>query len=242
MAALAACLFVVPGLSYADAGHALFAIGDAKIAREGARITLMKDSVVQSGDEIRTGYPAQVMLDMEDGSKLAIPHDTTFSIDKFSQSSTGGSAIFSLIKGAFRTVSGLIGKGEGDQYQMNTPVATMGIRGTDYAAVFKANHGKRHPDGLYFTVNKGRIFVKNAGGIVEFAAGQSGYVRDINTLAIVVTGIADVFKQAGLDPNGQFSATFAAFGMDGRLDINSHGSNLEFNTHISEPEIPASPS
>lgn len=41
-------------------------------------------------------------------------------------------AFFRLVKGGFRAVSGAIGKASRDEYQVRTPIATMGIRGTDY--------------------------------------------------------------------------------------------------------------
>lgn len=41
-------------------------------------------------------------------------------------------AFFRLVKGGFRTVSGLIGKVNQDDYRVSTPVATIGIRGTRY--------------------------------------------------------------------------------------------------------------
>lgn len=41
-------------------------------------------------------------------------------------------AFFRLLKGGFRTVSGLIGKANPQDYRVSTPVATIGIRGTDY--------------------------------------------------------------------------------------------------------------
>lgn len=47
----------------------------------------------------------------------------------------GSHAFFSLLKGGFRAVSGAIGKINHDDYQVATPVATIGIRGTDYLAV-----------------------------------------------------------------------------------------------------------
>jgi hypothetical protein len=43
-------------------------------------------------------------------------------------------AFFRLLKGGFRTVSGLIGKANRSDYEVTTPVATIGIRGTDYYA------------------------------------------------------------------------------------------------------------
>jgi hypothetical protein len=43
-----------------------------------------------------------------------------------------GSAFFRLVRGGFRAISGLIGKGDRQSYKVTTPVATIGIRGTDY--------------------------------------------------------------------------------------------------------------
>lgn len=43
-------------------------------------------------------------------------------------------AFFRLLKGGFRSVSGLIGKANHDDYRVSTPVATIGIRGTQYGA------------------------------------------------------------------------------------------------------------
>jgi len=44
-------------------------------------------------------------------------------------------AFFRLLKGGFRAVSGLVGRFNHEEYQVATPVATIGIRGTDYEAV-----------------------------------------------------------------------------------------------------------
>lgn len=248
---------LIPGLSLAaDAGRASKVQGEANLLRNTAQIQVMTGSTIQSGDEIRTGYPAQVMVDMADGSKLALPHDTNFKVDKFAQSSSGGSAIFTLIKGAFRTVSGLIGKGSGDDYQMNTPVATMGIRGTDYSAVMKIDGGKRHPDGLYAKVAKGLINVKNDAGATDVAAGQTVYVKDKNSKPVLIANADEVFKAAGINPDGNFTGIFAGF----NANLNGSSLNLQINPIIdpnlptvtpptvppvtppSPPEVPASPS
>ncbi|MDO9454185.1 MAG: hypothetical protein Q7J29_15205 [Stagnimonas sp.] len=51
------------------------------------------------------------------------------------QAGSGSSrAFFRLVKGGFRSVSGLIGKLNQDDYRVSTPVATIGIRGTSYSA------------------------------------------------------------------------------------------------------------
>lgn len=43
-------------------------------------------------------------------------------------------AFFRLVKGGFRSVSGLIGKLNREDYRVTTPIATIGIRGTSYSA------------------------------------------------------------------------------------------------------------
>lgn len=47
----------------------------------------------------------------------------------------GSRAFFRIMKGGFRAVSGLIGKVERNEYRVDTPVATIGIRGTDYVLI-----------------------------------------------------------------------------------------------------------
>lgn len=48
---------------------------------------------------------------------------------------SGSRAFFRLLKGGFRAVSGIIGKNDPAEYRVTTPVATIGIRGTDYLLI-----------------------------------------------------------------------------------------------------------
>src|SRR5262245_18006356 len=86
-----------------------------------------------------------------------------------------------LLRGEFRTVTGLIGKGSGDAYSVVTPVATIGIRGTDYSAAYCEGDCGDTPDGLYVGVSNGGIDVTNAGGTLELGNDQYGYVKDQST-------------------------------------------------------------
>src|SRR5205807_7428942 len=74
-----------------------------------------------------TLFRSKAQLRMEDDSIFAIPADTSFRIDQFQKATGAGTAIFSLIKGGFRTITGLIGKVSGDTYRVNARVATMGV-------------------------------------------------------------------------------------------------------------------
>lgn len=95
-------------------------------------------------------------------------------------------AYFRLLKGGFRAVSGLIGKSDPAEYRVSTPVATIGIRGTDYLVILCdaacANdpvivdtlpEGSSALGGVLVGVIQGGVFVVNeAGKVAEVAAGQ----------------------------------------------------------------------
>ena len=66
-----------------------------------------------------------------------------------------GTLLFNFIRGGMRTVSGAIGKVNRNNYRVQTPVATIGIRGTSYAA-------EQQPNGrLLLTVSKGMVNISN---------------------------------------------------------------------------------
>ena len=81
-----------------------------------------------------------------------------------------------LVKGGFRTVTGVIGKDNRDAYRVSTPVATIGIRGTDYHTLFCQGDCINVPDGLYTTTDDGETVLTNNQGSQGVAAGKSGYV------------------------------------------------------------------
>lgn len=222
--ALAAALLMAPVVGRAaDAGRVTDANGETLAVRGSAKMPLAAGTALQAKDEIRTGAAGRVKWEMADGSKFAVPKNTSFRIDDFSpkSSSASGRAVFTLLKGAFRTVSGLIGKSARDTYQMNTPVATMGIRGTDYSAALHTKGDSQTPNGLYVTVHKGKIVVTNAKGSIELSEGQSCYVANESTPPVLISSdkAALVFETVGLDPDGDFSSSFetAAFAPNAQL-------------------------
>lgn len=199
---LGACLLVAAP-SWADVGHIANVVGDVKVERGADRLSAAKNMVLKSGDVVATGVAGRVNWQMADDSVFAVPEGSRFRIDNFSEKSSksGGKAIFTLIKGAFRTISGLIGKSSGDTYQVNTPVVTMGIRGTDYAALLKKGGTLKHPDGVYGRVYKGMIFMKNAAGSLDVPAGKTGFADELGHAPILVDNVDELFNDISLGTN-----------------------------------------
>jgi hypothetical protein len=118
---------------------------------------------VFSGDHIITGSTGYVRIGFADGSAIILRPRTDFYIEQFryapvelapvaaspaatgapiadlqiaSQASGGNQALFRLLRGGLKAISGLVGRVNREEYSLRSPVATIGIRGTEYLAVF----------------------------------------------------------------------------------------------------------
>lgn len=166
------------GPVWAAAGRVQFAFGEATlVSAGGGRSALGKGDEVDSGDTVRTER-GRVQIRFTDGGLVSLQPRTTFKIDdyNFDGSSDGSErGFFSLLRGGFRTITGAIGRRDKSRYRVNTPVATIGIRGTEYLIVLDES-------GAVITVGDGAIAVVNDAGEVILENGQTGRVVDRSTL------------------------------------------------------------
>jgi len=158
----------------APAGRIDFAIGNvtAKSA-DGITRPLAKGAEVNTGETIDTGN-GRAQLRYTDGSQVSLTPSTQFRIDdyRFSGKNDGEEkAFFSLLKGGFRTITGLIGKNNKDAYKLSTSTATIGIRGTEFLVVASDN-------GVTISAGEGLVQVCNAGGCIILASGEAATVTD----------------------------------------------------------------
>ena len=121
-------------------------------------------------------------------------------------------AFFSLLKGGFRSISGAIGKINHDEYQVATPVATIGIRGTDYLVVICDATCATDPQiaavlppginplgGIVATVYAHSIVVDDAGGSVTLLEGQ--YLLVLPDGTNILLPLEPLFLQMDPTPN-----------------------------------------
>ncbi|MBL8514450.1 MAG: FecR domain-containing protein [Betaproteobacteria bacterium] len=132
---------------------------------------------VSEGDNIVTGKDGELHLEMEDGGFISVRPNTKMRIVKYqAKGEESDSAIFGLLQGSFRSVSGWLGKYNRNNYMVRTPTASIGIRGTDHEPyVIPAGSTEGDP-GTYDRVHEGGTFIKNAAGRTEVGVNQSGYV------------------------------------------------------------------
>jgi hypothetical protein len=166
---------------------------------DGTVKVLAAKSQVESGDTLVAEKNTYAQIRFIDNSEITLRPGTTFKIDDFAYDADkpdGDSAVFSLVKGGLRSITGLLGKRNKEKFQLKTPAATIGIRGTTFiaqwveeAAAVKSVPGAVNPGlvpGLHVAVLDGLIVVTNAGGAQHFPAGQFGFVPNMTAPPIVL--------------------------------------------------------
>ena len=156
--------------------------GEVRIVTAGVERAAAAGAEINQGDLVRTGDNAWVLLAMTDGGSLTLRPNSQLRFDTYrydaSAAAAQNSMFISLLTGAFRSVTGLIGRVNRAGYQITTPTSTIGIRGTDHEpAYYPAGAPGGQEPGTYDKVNQGESFIRNPRGEVSLRPGQSGFVH-----------------------------------------------------------------
>lgn len=157
-------------------------------------------SEVEQGDTLLTEKETYALIKLIDNSEIILKPNTSFVIEQFSYTAEqpdGDHAIFRLLKGGLRSVTGLLGKRNKERFEMKTPAATIGIRGTTFIASYvdapspllpsaPPSTGQGLAHGLYVHVSDGMIKVSNPAGAQNFAPGQFGFTPNFQQAPVVL--------------------------------------------------------
>lgn len=116
-------------------GHVLLVTGEAaRVDAEGNRQPLADKAAVYEGDTLETGIGAMVQLKMVDNALLVLQPQSALAIKQynFNGKAEDYAVRLDLIKGRARSVTGELGEANHDAFRLNTPIAAIGIRGTDF--------------------------------------------------------------------------------------------------------------
>ena len=159
----------------AESSGNVIAVDKRKISRK-----LAKGDPVYLGDKVITGEEGSVRLKMIDDAVLDLRCFSIMVIEQYALNSTSRRSILNLLQGSLKKVTGQIGKMTEDVYELKTPVASVGVRGTEYALrVFQSKGcgGTIDADeGFYLEVIKGLVDVHNVAGSEVIAKGETAYV------------------------------------------------------------------
>lgn len=113
---------------------------------------LKVSSNVYMNDTLITVMDSEAQVVFSDNSVMSFRPNTRLYISEYNYSpksakkeeKSTGSYIMNLLEGGFRTITGYVAKEQPDNYQINTPVATIGVRGTEFSVVIADNSGKTY--------------------------------------------------------------------------------------------------
>ena len=104
-----------------------------QVDNESPRI-LGKGNQLHNGETLNTGSSGFAVIELEDGSRMTLRPNTSFKIENVDTRAGSENALMRLFRGGFRAITGLISKRKPGAFKVNTSVATIGIRGTEFDA------------------------------------------------------------------------------------------------------------
>ena len=153
----------------------VIAVDKRKVSRK-----LYNKQPVYLGDKIITGENGSVRLRMIDEAVLDLRCFSIMLIEEYALNTSNRKSILNLLQGSLKKVTGKIGKMAEDVYELRTPLASIGIRGTEYALRVYQSRGcggtVDADDGLYLEVIRGLVDVHNVAGKEVVAQGEAVYV------------------------------------------------------------------
>lgn len=174
------------------------------------------NSPIYEGDRITTDIGSTAFIAMDDGAEIYLKEDSVVKISTYVITSgldEDSSSVLDLIRGGLRKITGSIGASAQSNYQVQTGLATIGIRGTEYVIkLCKQDNcdqtvGRNDPDAkLHAVVLEGIITLTSEDDIqILMAVGEYG-TASREELAV----LEDVTVPSGLldtEESTQFNVT-----------------------------------
>ncbi|HKJ75942.1 MAG TPA: FecR domain-containing protein, partial [Gammaproteobacteria bacterium] len=143
---------------------------------DGEERRLRRRSKLFTGDTVVTSAEGRVQIRFSDGSLLGLKPKSEFRIEEYhyaGEADGSENAVYKLLKGGMRTITGAIGKTRKENYKVETEAATIGIRGTHYLLqVCSSGCGSQQAKGVFGGVVNGAISVSNDSGESTFGRDQ----------------------------------------------------------------------
>lgn len=160
----------------AIAGVVLLSKGNATATNDkGIERPLKRRSKILEGDIVATAKNSKLQIRFIDKALLTLKAESRLNVSAYQMAKLDNESeevVMDLITGGFRTITGSIGKGEKSAYTVNTPAASIGIRGTHYEIA--QEDGK----GFVMAVWEGGITVSNDQGAIDLGSGSDfNFVR-----------------------------------------------------------------
>lgn len=184
------------GASFAAAekpiGQIVWVKGSVKaIQPNAAPRVLQRRSPIFEKDLIVTDKSSTGQIVFTDNSMVSLRTNTEFRIDAYQfgkdTPAKDSKYVATVVKGGFRTITGLIPKADPENYKVKTPVATIAVQGTEYSVVYQ-----------------GQLWVKQVAGTPCVSSGGGSVCLDnknpianvptLNSAPVLTNNAGTIFK------------------------------------------------
>lgn len=210
------------------AGVFQFVAGDVRVVlAAGSERPAGKGSPISVGDTVTTAKASMAQIKMGDGAIIVVQPESRLTVAEFRYSGKedGTEKVrYRLDQGGFRSVTGAIGHTNKGNYLIETPIAHIGVRGTDHESYYfptpSSINGEPAQAGIYNKVNVGLTYIRNGSGEVVVQPNQVGYAASAQDTPSLLGAMPEFFNRAfqprsvqrGGEPGAGVSAVAAGTG------------------------------
>ena len=117
-----------------SSGMVVASRGEVSALANGSSRELKQGDFIYVNDEIQTGARSFAVLQFTDGAKVTVRPDSKLVIETYLYTGDDSDeATLSLVSGGLRVITGAMAKTHPENYKVRTPVALMGVRGTEFS-------------------------------------------------------------------------------------------------------------
>lgn len=137
-------------------GHVSLVIGVAQVVRaDGAREPLRRGSSIMVGDRLETTANGHVHIRFVDNGAVSVRPESVLEVQSYkydAQNPAVNEVRLRLDQGTSRSISGAATEADKNRFRLNTPIAAIGVKGTDFIV-------QSDPTGVRATVADGAIVI-----------------------------------------------------------------------------------
>ena len=181
--AFAIALFGVSAAFAESAGEFAAVKGRVDVTRPGAAARMVSaGDPVEVGDVVRTKSLSRAEIVFRDGSLVRLAPGSRLEITEFLAGEQESRGVFKLFRGKVRSrvkkiMGSLFGRFQRNRFEVHTPTAVIGVRGTDFVVYHLEN-----VSGAVFKEGTGYGYcLNNPDAVREIGAGEAMVVQDENT-------------------------------------------------------------
>jgi hypothetical protein len=211
-------------LAYADAvvGKITEVTGQAQVQRGNSTLQAKADMPVELHDQLKTGSPGEITLQMIDNSILTVNESSALTIDEnIISGGVRSTTKVALIKGTVQSVVTAVARTAAPSFQVSTPNAIAGVRGTKFTCRYTAGKARSGFANCFeFTdcaTTSGTVVVSNnpprPGQTVAVGPGQKTTVACLAAPLAATTGTIGVLGASAGSAGGLGAAAVAGAGL-----------------------------